>query len=102
MKQENTESEKEKNKWVKILLYILILLFLLAAETLISGNFYYTKKGLLKKMQECDSTVSEIIKIIPGTVEPSEITVKNTNGTETVYYMDSNFMFDYRIWKKCE
>ena len=72
--------------------------WLLIGKTICAGNFYFSETKVWKAITvQMDENISQIINIKRSPWALSEVTTRNTSGTQKVFYVDTNIMQDIKI-----
>lgn len=80
-------------------IFSIVLLLLLALIALPAMNFWITEDGALKAAKVANPASAEILQIQRNAISFSKIVVRNSDGTQSVYEVDSNILFNYRLLK---
>lgn len=77
---------------------IAILCFLLLVIPLLCGNFWFTYEGVLTKIQFAENPEAEkIVDVNRNVYSYSEITVRNKDGSNSKYNLDTCILYSYRL-----
>jgi len=80
-----------------VLAVVAILCFLLWIP-LLCGNFWFTYEGVLTKIQFAENPEAEkIVDVNRNVYSYSEITVRNKDGSNSAYNLDTCVLFSYRL-----
>jgi len=70
------------------------------AVAMVTGNFYFTERGILKELKVSHPTVSEILSTKRNIYSNSQIMVLE-NGEKKTYCLDSSILFNY-FFSECK
>ena len=82
---------------IVIVVFSVALSLVLMLICLPMANFWITEKGALKAAKVANPASAEILKIQRNTISFSEIVVQNSDRTLTIYEVDSNVLFNYKL-----
>ena len=93
-------SEYKQNGFTIIeLLVVMMLCFLvLFVPVTICSNEWYTADGVLRELRVYNSEIVRIVEIKPHTFFYSQIEVENQDGSHSFYLLNSNVLYNYRLY----
>jgi len=68
-----------------------------ASITFVSGNFWYTEKGVEKKITLTYPDALLVVDTHRNIIDYSEITVKMKSGEFKTYYLDTSILYNYDL-----
>ena len=88
---------------IELLISIISLLVMLVVAVMIlllpSANFWITEDGVLKAAKVANPASAEILQFERNAISLSKIVVRNSDGTQSTYEVNSNILFNYTLRK---
>jgi hypothetical protein len=83
-----------------IICAVMAIIALILLISFARGNFWFTPSGVLAKVQLQDPNVEKIVDTERNLYHCSKFIVRNKEGKDSTYYLDTNILFSYRVFKK--